>query len=64
MPRPSGVALPGQPATQVALQAMQSIVLSECLVGGVTPFAALSAADVSRYGVANAVFVASDTLYD
>lgn len=57
MPRPSGVALPGQPATQVALQAMQSIVLSECLVGGVTPFAALSAADAIRYGVANAVFV-------
>ncbi len=57
MPRPSGVALPGQPATLAALQAMQSIILSECLVGGVTPFAALSAADATRYGVANAVFV-------
>jgi hypothetical protein len=51
------VALPGQPATLAALQAMQTIILSECLVGGVTPFAALSAADASRYGVANAVFV-------
>lgn len=57
MPRPTGVALAGQPATLAALQAMQSIVLSECLVGGVTPFAALSASDASRYGVANAVFV-------
>jgi hypothetical protein len=58
MPRPSGVVLPGQPATLAALQAMQSIILSECLVGGVTPFAALAVADASRYGVANAVFVA------
>src|SRR5579884_380797 len=55
--RPTGVALPGQPGTLAALQAMQSIVLSECLVGGVTPFAALSAADAARYGVANAVFI-------
>jgi hypothetical protein len=36
---------------------MQSIILGECLVGGVTPFAALSAADATRYGVANAVFI-------
>jgi hypothetical protein len=40
-----------------ALQAMRSIILSECLVGGVTPFAALSAADAARYGVSNAVFI-------
>jgi hypothetical protein len=55
--RPSGIALPGQPATYAALRAMQAIVLSECLVGGVTPFAALTSADASRYGVANAVFL-------
>lgn len=49
--------LPGQPNTLAALQAMQSIILNECLVGGASPFAALSAADVARYGVANAVFI-------
>lgn len=55
--RPTGVALGGQPATLAALQAMQTIVLNECLVGGVSPFTALSAADASRYGVARAVFI-------
>jgi hypothetical protein len=54
---PAGLALPSQPATFAALQAMQSIILAECLVGGASPFAALSAADAARYGVANAVFV-------
>lgn len=54
---PTGLALPAQPDTLGALRAMQSIVLAEALVGGVTPFAALSAADASRYGVANAVFL-------
>src|SRR5579885_3484890 len=49
--------LPGQPATFAALQAMQSLILSECLVGGVSPFAALSASDAARYGVSNAVFI-------
>jgi len=56
-PRGSGLALPGQPDTLGALQAMQAIILSECLVGSVTPFAALSAADAARYGVSYAVFV-------
>src|SRR5579862_2775506 len=55
--RPTGVALPNAPATLGALQAMQSIILNECLVGGVTPFAALSTTDASRYGVPNAVFI-------
>ncbi len=55
--RPSGVALPAQPDTFAALQAMQSIVLAECLVSGLTPFAALSASDAARYGVSRAVFV-------
>jgi hypothetical protein len=49
--------LPAQPATLAALQAMQAIILSECLVGGASPFAALSSADAARYGVSNAVFL-------
>ncbi|HEX8997109.1 MAG TPA: hypothetical protein VF812_13860 [Ktedonobacterales bacterium] len=56
-PRPTGVALPAQPDTLGALEAMRSILLSECLVGGVTPFAALSAADATRYGVSYAAFI-------
>jgi hypothetical protein len=51
------VVLPGQADTLGALAAMRGIILAECLVGGVTPFAALAAADAARYGVANAVFV-------
>jgi hypothetical protein len=39
------------------LQAMQSLIISEALVGGGSPFATLSAADQTRYGVARAVFV-------
>ncbi|MGH2514400.1 MAG: hypothetical protein ACRDHP_01985, partial [Ktedonobacterales bacterium] len=54
---PPALMLPAQPATFAALQAMQSIILSECLIGGVSPFAALSSADAARYGVANAVFL-------
>ncbi len=49
--------LPSQPDTFGALRAMQSLILSECLVAGVSPFAALGAADAARYGVARAVFV-------
>lgn len=56
-PRPQGVALPAQPDTLGALEAMRSIILNECLVGGVTPFAALSAADAARYGVSYAAFI-------
>lgn len=54
---PAGVALPGEPGTLAALQALRGIILSECLVGGASPFAALSAADSARYGVAHAVFI-------
>lgn len=54
---PTGLTLPGQPDTLGALAAMRGIILSECLVGGVTPFAALSSTDASRYGVASAVFI-------
>jgi hypothetical protein len=49
--------LPSQPDTFGALRAMQSLILSECLVAGVSPFAPLSAADATRYGVARAVFI-------
>ncbi|HLJ81242.1 MAG TPA: hypothetical protein VKT52_07150, partial [Ktedonobacterales bacterium] len=57
MPIRPGLTLPAQPGTFAALQAMQAIILDECLVGGASPFAALSSADATRYGVANAVFV-------
>jgi hypothetical protein len=49
--------LPSQPNTFGALQAMQSLILNECLVAGVSPFAALSAGDATRYGIARAVFI-------
>ncbi|HEU0026407.1 MAG TPA: hypothetical protein VFQ25_04765 [Ktedonobacterales bacterium] len=54
---PSGITLPGQLDTLGALAAMRGIILAECLVGGVSPFAALSAADAARYGVSRAVFI-------
>src|SRR5512146_2187893 len=54
---PTGITLPGQPETLGALAAMRNIILAECLVGGVSPFAALSAADAARYGVSRAVFI-------
>jgi hypothetical protein len=57
MPIQPATTLPTQPNTLAALQAMQSIVLAECLVGGVSPFATLASADAVRYGVANAVFI-------
>lgn len=49
--------LPTQPDTFGALRAMQSLILSECLVASVSPFAPLSSADATRYGIARAVFV-------
>jgi hypothetical protein len=52
-----GRALPAQPDTLGTLAAMRTIILSECLVSGVTPFAALSAADAARYGVSVAAFI-------
>lgn len=54
---PTGITLPAQPDTLGALTAMRAIILAECLVGGVSPFAALSAADATRYGVARAIFI-------
>ncbi|HEX8732925.1 MAG TPA: hypothetical protein VF725_12795 [Ktedonobacterales bacterium] len=55
--RPVGRALPAQPDTLGALTAMRTIIVDECLVGGVTPFAALSAADAARYGINVAAFI-------
>lgn len=52
----TGAALPPQADTFGALRAMRDIVLTECLVASVSPFAALSAADATRYGVSRAVF--------
>lgn len=49
--------LAAQSNTLGALQALQSIILAETLVGGVSPFAALSSADATRYGVSRAVFI-------
>ena len=45
------------PGSLGILQAMQSTILAEALIGGVSPFAALSAADQARYGVARSVFI-------
>jgi hypothetical protein len=45
------------PNTLGVLQAMQGILINEALVGGVSPFAALSASDAARYGVSRAVFI-------
>lgn len=56
-PRPTGLTLPARPDTLGALRAMQAILVAECLVGGVSPFAALSAGDAARFGVARAIFV-------
>lgn len=49
--------VPAAPATLSTLQAVQALLLSNVLSGGVSPFAALTSADATRYGVARAVFV-------
>lgn len=45
------------PNTLGVLQAIQTIILNEALITGVSPFAALSSADATRYGVSKAVFI-------
>lgn len=55
--QPAGLALPAQPDSLGALRAMQAILVAECLVGGVTPFAALTSPDATRFGAASAVFI-------
>lgn len=54
-PLPQG--LPNAPTTLGVLQALQSIIIAEVQVSGASPFAALSAADQSRYSVSRAVFI-------
>jgi hypothetical protein len=51
------LSLPNGPQTLSALRSMQSIIISEALVASASPFAALSAADAARYGVARAVLI-------
>lgn len=55
--------VPAAPATLSALQAVQALLLSNVLIGGVSPFAALTSADATRYGVARAVFVGAPKDY-
>ena len=45
------------PNTLGVLQGIQTIIVNEALIGGLSPFAALTSADATRYGVARAVFV-------
>jgi hypothetical protein len=49
--------LPNGPNTLGVLQALQSIIIAEALVASSSPFATLSAADQTRYGVTRAVFI-------
>jgi hypothetical protein len=49
--------LPNSANTLGVLQALQTIIVNEALVGGVSPFATLSATDQARYGVSKAVLV-------
>jgi hypothetical protein len=52
-----GGALGAGPNTLGVLQAMQGLILGNVLVGGVSPWAPLSAADAMRFGVTAAVFI-------
>lgn len=45
------------PSTLAVLQAMQGLIIADVLIGGSSPFAALSAADAVRFGVSRAVFI-------
>jgi hypothetical protein len=54
---PGPLTLGTSASTLAVLQAMQSIVIGEVLVGVTSPFAALSASDATRYGVSRAVFI-------
>jgi hypothetical protein len=49
--------VPTGPATLTVLRALQSLILNDVLIGGVSPFAALTSADATRYGVTNAVYI-------
>ena len=49
--------IPTAPATLSLLRAVQTLILNNVLIGGTSPFAALSSADATRYGVANAIYI-------
>jgi hypothetical protein len=49
--------VPTGPNTLGMLQAVQGLILGNVLMGGVSPFASLNAADAARYGVARAVYI-------
>ena len=49
--------VPGAPNTLGVLQAVQTMLLNDVLVGGSSPFAALNSTDAARYGVARAVYI-------
>ncbi len=49
--------VPGAPNTLGMLRAIQSLIVNNVLIGGVSPFAALSSADAARYGVSRAVYI-------
>jgi hypothetical protein len=49
--------VPGAPNTLGVLRVVQTLIVNDVLLSGVSPFAALSSADAARYGVARAVYV-------
>ncbi len=49
--------VPAAPGTLNVLRALQSLILNDVLIGGVSPFTALGSANATRFGVARAVFV-------
>ena len=49
--------VPTTPATLSLLRAMQTLILTNVLIGGTSPFAALSSADATRYGATNAIYI-------
>ncbi|MBA3822774.1 MAG: hypothetical protein H0X24_02575 [Ktedonobacterales bacterium] len=49
--------VPTSPNTLGVLRALQTLLLNNALIGGVSPFAALGSADATRYGVARAIYI-------
>jgi hypothetical protein len=49
--------VPGAPNTLGVLRALQTLLVGNVLVGGVSPFASLSSADATRYGVSHAIYI-------
>jgi hypothetical protein len=49
--------VPTAPNTLGTLRALQSLLLGNALVSGVSPFAALTSPDATRYGVTRAIYI-------